>query len=216
MPRPSDPAYWDHLYQRDRGCAWDINAPQPALVQAVSEGLLRPGGPILEIGCGTGDNSIMLAHRGFNVTAIDFCTPAIEVARTRVAAAGAFSSGSVELHQLDLFELAAHEQLTLGPFDTALDSAVLHALGNHQRQLKYLEAVKSLLRQRGALVTLCFSDANPDPWVGPQRMSEQQLQALFSEEHGWEIELCRRCQYVDRHVRAGGAAHALLVLARVL
>lgn len=31
----------------------------------------------------------------------------------------------------------------------------------------------------GRLVLFCMSDANEDPWVGPERLTEEELRALF-------------------------------------
>ena len=38
------------------------------------------------------------------------------------------------------------------------------------------------------MVLLAFSDRNEDPWSGPSRMSQAELQALFNQVTGWRIE----------------------------
>jgi len=48
----------------------------------------RPAGRALDLGCGTGQNSIWLASRGWDVTGIDIVPRAIAVARARAADAG--------------------------------------------------------------------------------------------------------------------------------
>jgi len=48
----------------------------------LDEGLLRPC-TVLEPGCGTGADAILLARRGFEVTAVDSSPLAIERARVR-------------------------------------------------------------------------------------------------------------------------------------
>ncbi len=44
------------------------------------------GGAALELGCGTGDTSIYLAKRGWQVTAVDFVPSALEKARAKAGA----------------------------------------------------------------------------------------------------------------------------------
>mmetsp|Transcript_70278 Transcript_70278/g.139358 ORF Transcript_70278/g.139358 Transcript_70278/m.139358 type:complete len:103 (-) Transcript_70278:149-457(-) len=51
------------------------------------------------------------------------------------------------------------------------------------------------MRQGGQLFVGCFSDANPDPWTNPRRLSEQQIRTLFCEERGWRIVEMRETWY---------------------
>ncbi len=48
----------------------------------------RTGGPVLELGCGTGRLAVPLAEAGFRVTGVDFSTAMLEIAGERAAAAG--------------------------------------------------------------------------------------------------------------------------------
>jgi len=66
---------------------WDAGRPAAELVRVLDEGLLRPG-TVLELGCGTGADAILLARRGFEVTAVDSSPLAIERARVRAEEAG--------------------------------------------------------------------------------------------------------------------------------
>ncbi|MEW6251900.1 MAG: class I SAM-dependent methyltransferase [Planctomycetota bacterium] len=49
---------------------------------------LRPGGAILDVGCGTGRHAVALAQRGYAVTGLDLSTGMLAQARRRAAAAG--------------------------------------------------------------------------------------------------------------------------------
>src|SRR6185369_8177867 len=58
---------WDSAYT-DGWAPWDIGEPQPAFVDLAERGEFTS--PVLDSGCGTGENSLMLAARGFDVTGI--------------------------------------------------------------------------------------------------------------------------------------------------
>ena len=60
----------------------------------------------------------------------------------------------------------------------------------------------------GSLFIGCFSDANPDPWLNPRRMSEAQLRALLSEARGWRLHEIAPVWYQRPEMRAatGGGA----------
>ena len=52
----------------------------------------RVTGPVLDAGCGTGDNALFFAARGHRVTGIDFVEEAIRRARGKAAERGLPSS----------------------------------------------------------------------------------------------------------------------------
>src|SRR6267378_7272369 len=67
---------------------WDTGVPPPELVSVVEgEDRFAPGIAI-DLGCGTGTNSIYLAQHGWDATGIDFVPRAIKAARRKAAAAG--------------------------------------------------------------------------------------------------------------------------------
>jgi len=77
----------------------------------------RPGGRVLEIGCGTGQATRVLAERGYVVTALDLSPAMIDVARARLAA-----FGNVDL-QVSAFEAWP---LPPEPFDLVCAAQALH------------------------------------------------------------------------------------------
>jgi SAM-dependent methyltransferase len=78
---------------------------------------LRPGARVLEIGCGTGQATRVLAERGYTVTALDLSPAMIDVARARLAA-----FGNVDL-QVSAFEAWP---LPPEPFDLVCAAQALH------------------------------------------------------------------------------------------
>ena len=58
---------------------WDIGAPQPAIVRAAGRELI--GGRVIDIGCGTGENSLFVSALGHDVLGIDAVPRAIALAK---------------------------------------------------------------------------------------------------------------------------------------
>jgi SAM-dependent methyltransferase len=67
---------------------WRRSAPPADLVALVEGHVALPPGRALELGCGTGTDTIYLATHGWNVTAIDMVPKALAIARRDAAAAG--------------------------------------------------------------------------------------------------------------------------------
>jgi SAM-dependent methyltransferase len=74
---------WNERYRSRERAAEDLNAePTPLLVDTASN--LAPG-KALDLASGTGRNSLWLAEHGWNVTAVDAASAAIEILQTRAA-----------------------------------------------------------------------------------------------------------------------------------
>jgi 2-polyprenyl-3-methyl-5-hydroxy-6-metoxy-1,4-benzoquinol methylase len=73
-------SFWDDAYLSHP--PWDIGRPQPAFVKLVRSGEMKPC-RVLDVGCGTGDNTIFLAKNDFTVAAVDIAPRAIELARAK-------------------------------------------------------------------------------------------------------------------------------------
>jgi SAM-dependent methyltransferase len=96
---------------------WETGTPARELVRVVQEGRL-PRGSVLELGCGTGADSVYLARKGFEVTAIDSAPTALDRARTRAELCGA----SIRFVQDDVFRFARNS----GAFDIIYDAGFYH------------------------------------------------------------------------------------------
>lgn len=78
--------YWEKQYQSS-GLPWETNRPSSELQRVISDCHIQPCRAV-EFGCGTGDDAVWLASRGFEVTAVDLSSEAIDQARGLARAAG--------------------------------------------------------------------------------------------------------------------------------
>ena len=174
---------WDTAYAEGGRPTWDVGRPQPAVVRLVEAGAFGPPGcRILDAGCGTGENALLLAARGHRVVGIDVAWEAIARARAKAAEREvtprpAFVVGDV---------LRALGTEIAGPFDAALDVGLFHALGDGEGP-RYAAGLAAVVRPGGHAFVLCWSDRNPFG-IGPRRVSRRDLRATFRAAAGWRVD----------------------------
>jgi SAM-dependent methyltransferase len=166
--------YWDTRYS-DGSASWDIGRPQPVFVRLADEGRLT--GRLLDVGCGTGEHTLLAASRGADATGIDMSTVAIARARAKAAERGLTARFEVA----NLFDLGP---LGLTP-DTVIDSGVLHMWDDDDDLARYVASLAAVLRPAGRCFLACASDRHPGTW-GPRRFRADELRAVFSD--GWDVE----------------------------
>lgn len=150
---------------------WVIGEPQPAIVDLERAGLI--GGKVLDIGCGTGEHTILLARLGYDVLGIDFAPEAIEKARRNAAA----KDVSARFAVADAMNLPDEPR-----YDTIVDSALFHIFDDTDRP-KYVASLHNACRPGGVVHVLALSDAGRG--FGPQ-VSGQTIRDAFAD--GWELE----------------------------
>ena len=171
---------FDERY-RSGEAPWEIGRPQPEVVALADSGFFT--GRILDIGCGTGENALMLAARGLDVFGIDQVESAVQSARDK--AQQRRLSAQFKVHDaLKLSDLAT-------TYDTVLDSAVFHGFSDEQRPI-YAAGIATVLRPGGRMAMICFSDAETREG-GPRRVSQAEIRATFA--NGWAIEDIRPIRY---------------------
>jgi SAM-dependent methyltransferase len=130
---------------------WDNGAyDAPALRNQVERWLAaspaaRPGARILELGCGTGALSCMLAERGFDVTGIDISASAISFAR----AAAVTRAARVQFEVAE----ACSWRVPAEAFDIVIDSHLLHCISPKNDRAKLLEQMARCLAKGGEVWT---------------------------------------------------------------
>jgi SAM-dependent methyltransferase len=177
-PRPRPPHDFDAIYADSTPPAWDIGRPQPAFDRLAQAGELV--GRVLDVGCGTGEHSLLAASLGHEAVGVDIAPRAIELANTKAAERG-LQARFVVLDALRLVELGER-------FDTVLDCGLFHVFDDADRE-GYVISLTEVVPPGGRYHMLCFSDHQPGDW-GPRRVTEEEIRIALSE--GWEIDSIER------------------------
>ena len=152
---------------------WDIGRPQPAIMRLAETGQIT--GSTLDVGCGTGENALYLAERGFAAAGIDGAPTAIKKARAKAKQRGLDVSFEVG----DALDLSVPRQ----QFDTVIDTGLFHVFSDEERG-RFTESLGRVVRPGGTYFLMCFSDQQPGDW-GPRRVTQAEIRSAFSA--GWHV-----------------------------
>jgi len=147
--------------------------PDDLFDDIVSLSGIRPGGRILEIGCGTGQATVPFALRGYRILCIELGENMAAVARR-----------NLEGHPQTEVRTGAFEELPLqeGAFDLAISATAFHWL---DPAVAYPKVAKSL-REGGSLALFwnvhVHSDASQGFFEAAQRIYERQAPEIVGPE----------------------------------
>jgi SAM-dependent methyltransferase len=162
---------------------WERSAP-PRDVAALVEGpAALPPGRALDVGCGSGTDSIYLAQHGWDVTGVDIVGEAVELARRRATSANV----RVKFVQGDATRL---RDLGLdGGFDLIVDFGCMHTLPADLRPA-YVQSVSDVARPGATL--LLYGFARP-PRFAPMTagLTEAEVRSRFCAA-GWDVSSAAR------------------------
>jgi SAM-dependent methyltransferase len=165
---------WDASYRGDGPAPWDIGQPQPAIARVASDGGFA--GPVLDVGCGTGENALHLAALGLSVLGVDVAETALTTAREKAAGRGL----AAEFAAAD----ALHLERLGRRFRTVLDCGLFHTFDGDERP-DYVASLASVTEPHGILYVLCFSDEGPG--TGPHPIGRHELSVVFNRRAGWTV-----------------------------
>jgi SAM-dependent methyltransferase len=161
---------FDDAY-KTRTAPWVIGEPQPAIAELEQAGLIHS--KVLDVGCGTGEHTILLTRLGYDVLGIDFAPHAVEQARSNAAQRGVDAR----------FEVADAMNLGSDPgYQTIIDSALFHIFDGADRA-RYVSSLHGAVLPGGLVHVLALSDAGRG--FGPQ-VSEADIREAFG--GGWVLE----------------------------
>lgn len=172
---------------------WQRPSPPPDLIALVEGPDALPAGRALDLGCGTGTDTVYLAGRGWEVTGIDMVPQALTAARRRAAAAGV----TPRLLHADVTRLQAVD--LGGRYQLILDFGCFHTLPDDQRDA-YVTSVSRAAAPRATLLLYGF---RRPPKAAPMRagITTDEVHERFGRA-GWDL---------DHAQRATAQAHGIRV-----
>lgn len=148
--------HWNQTYELPpEKIPWEIVTPPHDLIMLLDVYPVSKGMQALDIACGTGNYSRFLASHGYQVTAIDFSSYALAVARSRCEVGRI----PIEYIEADVTRLS-----TVLPVDRRFDLVVDYSLLHHlapEAFLRHTRQFASRLRPGARLLVVCYSDADP-------------------------------------------------------
>jgi cyclopropane fatty-acyl-phospholipid synthase-like methyltransferase len=171
---------------------WDIGRAQPQFERLAASGQIQ--GRVLDAGCGTGENALYLAARGFDVVGIDGSPTAIEKAREKAKERRL----NVTFDVADALDLPTPQR----PYDTVIDSGLFHVFSDDQRP-RFRDSLGRVIRDGGNYLMMCFSERQPGDW-GPRRVTQAEIRSVFGK--GWRVNYIEPSEFDTN----GGPAFAWL------
>lgn len=179
--------FFDSVYHE--APPWDIGGPQPGMTDLLDAH--PPAGPVLDVGCGSGDLAIYLAERGLHVLGIDFVDAPVVQAREKADRLPTGVAGRLEFRVAD----ALRPSLLGRRFGSVVDSGFFHLFDADERD-RFVDDLAHTLLPGGRYYLLAFAVEFPPP--SPRRVSEDELRARFTPEKGWRIREVRSAEFLSR------------------
>src|SRR5690348_13275231 len=134
--QPRKPSDFAAMYQGTP--PWDIGRPQREFLKLVEDGAVR--GRVLDVGCGTGEHTLLAAARGLDATGIDTTAAAIASAERKAMERGLTA------------RFLVHDALRLPllgeQFETALDCGLFHVFNDEDRRA-FVDSLSAVMRPGG-------------------------------------------------------------------
>lgn len=145
---------------------WDIGRPDYNLKEIVKNFEI-PRGRALDIGCGTGDNAIYLARKGFDVVGIDLVEYPIKIAKEKLQ--------KCEAECTFLLRNFMNERIPGGPFSFVFDRGCFHSFDDTEDRKKFAEQVFEYLLPEGYWLSLIGNADEKRLGPGPPRRSALEI-----------------------------------------
>jgi len=150
---------------------WDTGRPDFNLVQTVTAMPVDPC-QALDIGCGTGNNSIWLAQNNFTVTGIDTADTAIQKAGEKAA----LEQVKCTFLLNDIFT----DQIAGAPFGFVFDRGCFHSFNSDQERKLFAEKVAGHLAPAGLWLSIIGNADEKREFGPPQRTATEIITAVES------------------------------------
>ncbi len=179
---------------------WDIGGAQPALDALLDA--YPPVGPVLDVGCGSGDLAIALAQRGLHVLGIDFIDVAIAQAHAKAARLSPSVARLLHFQVADALQPSRLAQ----QFGSVVDSGFFHLFESDERD-RFIDELAATLLPGGRYYLLAFAVEFAPP--SPRQVTEDEVRARFTPGSGWRIRELRSAEFLS-HIAAVPAISACI------
>jgi cyclopropane fatty-acyl-phospholipid synthase-like methyltransferase len=135
-------------------------------------------GRSLDLGCGTGTNTIYLAQKGWDATGVDFVPRAIATAKKKAGAAGV----SPKLVVGDVTRLT---ELGIGSgYNLLLDLGCFHSIPDAGRDA-YVKGASAVASRGATMLLFGFIRREKSTRLGPRGLAPNEVRDRFTD--GWEL-----------------------------
>jgi SAM-dependent methyltransferase len=145
---------------------WDIGKPDFNLIQTVTTVAIEPC-KALDIGCGTGDNSIWLSQKTFQVIGIDTSEIAIQKAIEKASKANVKST----FFMIDFLT----NKIEGAPFGFAFDRGCFHSFNSDEERKSFAENVAAHLKKDGLWLSLVGNADEQRHGPGPPQRTARDI-----------------------------------------
>lgn len=139
--------FWEQLYQTNT-TPWELNVPAPPFRTFLSSPYVLPSGKMVIPGCGSGNEVLLFAQNGFEVTGVDFAQSAVQITAAKLSAEGLLGTQAYLL-QRDFFDIHEYDKY----FDYVLEHTCFCAI-HPSRRRTYEMTVKDMLKPGGKFIAL--------------------------------------------------------------
>ena len=169
---------------RDGTAPWETGHPCSEIQRRLMAGNLPTSGTALDLGCGSGVQTLLLAAHGLEVVGVDLSTTAIAEAQRRALRHPA--GRRVRFIAGDVTEVRGIGE----PFDVLVDRGCYH-LARRDHLDAFLEALERYSRSGSLLLLLAFSAAEPPEFPVPVVTEDELRSELGSLFEITDLRTCR-------------------------
>jgi len=145
---------------------WDIGKSDFNLIEVVTQKPILSC-KVLDIGCGTGDNSIWLSQNNFQVMGSDTSEIALEKAKEKASEANV----KIDFMLADFFK----DRIEGSPFGFVFDRGCFHSFGSEDDRKRFAENVAAHLVETGLWLTLLGNADEHRQGFGPPRRTASDI-----------------------------------------
>ena len=151
---------------KTKNTPWDIGKPDFNLIEVVAQFPIQKC-KALDIGCGTGDNSIWLAQSGFSVSATDTSKEALIIAKEKASKAKVIC----DFININFFQ----QKVDKGAFGFVFDRGCFHSFSSDQERSIFAQNVAEHLEASGMWLSIIGNLDEQRAVPGPPQRSAKDI-----------------------------------------